>query len=204
MNISEGWKLVPVDPTREMLVAALKTHGVCPIYAAMLAAAPVPPQADAQPVAVLYKDGTVLTRDECGTSFDICCKVETPLYTHADAGEVERLRADIDTLNSLCLEYKATAIEACEAQIASREEIATLRAQLAELRHAVWHALDDSGDNEVGDIVIMKADFETLCTLVPEEWHDEHHSKSASAEPAKKMCDCNQGRLPCTCKGGDQ
>ena len=37
------WKLVPIEPTREMLVAALKTNGACPIYAAMLAAAPPPP-----------------------------------------------------------------------------------------------------------------------------------------------------------------
>jgi len=36
------WKLVPIEPTREMLVAALKTNGACPIYAAMLAAAPEP------------------------------------------------------------------------------------------------------------------------------------------------------------------
>lgn len=40
------WKFVPVEPTREMLVAALKTNGVCPIYAAMLDAAPVPPSVE--------------------------------------------------------------------------------------------------------------------------------------------------------------
>lgn len=39
--MSTQWKMVPVEPTREMLVAALKTNGVCPIYAAMLDAAPV-------------------------------------------------------------------------------------------------------------------------------------------------------------------
>jgi hypothetical protein len=33
-----------------------------------------------EPVAVLYRDGAVLTKAECGTGFDICCKVETPLY----------------------------------------------------------------------------------------------------------------------------
>ncbi|EXF96264.1 hypothetical protein HK44_020315 [Pseudomonas fluorescens HK44] len=38
-----------------------------------------------EPVAVLYADGTVLTKDECGKSFDICCKVETPLYTSQPA-----------------------------------------------------------------------------------------------------------------------
>lgn len=38
-----------------------------------------------EPVAVLYADGTVLTRAECGNSFEICCKVETPLYTEQPA-----------------------------------------------------------------------------------------------------------------------
>lgn len=40
------WKFVPVEPTREMLVAALKTNGACPIYAAMLDAAPVLPSVE--------------------------------------------------------------------------------------------------------------------------------------------------------------
>ncbi|EBC4877351.1 hypothetical protein C2W27_14485 [Salmonella enterica] len=33
-----------------------------------------------EPVAVLYRTGEVLTREQCGMNFDICCKVETPLY----------------------------------------------------------------------------------------------------------------------------
>lgn len=37
------------------------------------------------PVAVLYADGSVLTKAECGTAFDTCCKVETPLYTSPPA-----------------------------------------------------------------------------------------------------------------------
>ena len=40
---------------------------------------------NSEPVAVLYADGTVLTRAECGNSFEICCKVETPLYTEQPA-----------------------------------------------------------------------------------------------------------------------
>lgn len=35
-----------------------------------------------EPVAVLYADGDVLTKAECGESFETCCKVETPLYLH--------------------------------------------------------------------------------------------------------------------------
>ena len=46
-----------------------------------------------EPVAVLYANGDVLTKEDCGDAFETCCKVETPLYTHADPGEVERLRA---------------------------------------------------------------------------------------------------------------
>lgn len=34
-----------------------------------------------EPVAVMYADGSVLTKAECGTAFAICCKVETPLFT---------------------------------------------------------------------------------------------------------------------------
>lgn len=36
-----------------------------------------------EPVAVLYRNGDVLTKAECGKYFEICCKVETPLYTAA-------------------------------------------------------------------------------------------------------------------------
>lgn len=39
-----------------------------------------PAKSEQEPVAVLYKDGDVLTKAECGDVFDICCKVETPLY----------------------------------------------------------------------------------------------------------------------------
>ncbi|MNJ64644.1 hypothetical protein D3C77_606080 [compost metagenome] len=44
-------------------------------------------------MAVLYRDGSVLTKADCGDAFETCCKVETPLYANADTGEVERLRA---------------------------------------------------------------------------------------------------------------
>ncbi|MFJ2455409.1 hypothetical protein ACIOWK_27355 [Pseudomonas protegens] len=38
-----------------------------------------------EPMAVMYADGSVLTKAECGIAFDICCKVETPLYTRPAA-----------------------------------------------------------------------------------------------------------------------
>lgn len=43
-NIPKGYKLVPVEPTCEMLHAAVKVSGVLVIYEAMLASAPTPPQ----------------------------------------------------------------------------------------------------------------------------------------------------------------
>lgn len=49
MNVPEGWKLVPIEPTKEMDKAAYfaeKTRGVrsySDLYRAMLAASPEPP-----------------------------------------------------------------------------------------------------------------------------------------------------------------
>ncbi len=41
----EGWKLVPVEPTKEMLAACVSTFTARALYAAMIAAAPsVPPE----------------------------------------------------------------------------------------------------------------------------------------------------------------
>ncbi|MBF4207472.1 hypothetical protein EI533_07000 [Pseudomonas donghuensis] len=39
-------------------------------------------QHQGEPVAVLYADGFVMTKAECGDAFETCCKVETPLYRH--------------------------------------------------------------------------------------------------------------------------
>lgn len=54
MNIPKGYRLVPVEPTREMCLAAKHEHATYPgprdanspvvTYRAMLAAAPAPPQ----------------------------------------------------------------------------------------------------------------------------------------------------------------
>lgn len=52
-------------------------------------------QHQGEPVAVLYANGSVLTKADCGDAFEICCKVETPLYTHTDPSEIERLKQDL-------------------------------------------------------------------------------------------------------------
>ncbi|WPO32056.1 Lar family restriction alleviation protein [Pseudomonas sp. BO3-4] len=68
-------------------------------------------QHQGKPVAVLYANGTVLTKADCGDAFDICCKVETPLYTHADAGEVERLHTVIEQQKNLIASLRAEVVE---------------------------------------------------------------------------------------------
>lgn len=42
-------------------------------------------QPQGEPVAVMYADGSVLTKAECGIAFEVCCKVETPLYAEQPA-----------------------------------------------------------------------------------------------------------------------
>ncbi len=87
-------------PARQFLVLESDWPEFEPTWAAIEARITGKPaeQQQGEPVAVLYANGTVLTKTDCGDVFDICCKVETPLYTHADPGEVERLRAEVKRL----------------------------------------------------------------------------------------------------------
>lgn len=50
------------------------------------------PPAAGEPVALMYKDGTVLSRADCQDEevFRICCKVETPLYAAPPAAAHKR------------------------------------------------------------------------------------------------------------------
>lgn len=44
MNVPEGWKLVPIEPTQKMCAAGINSdNGVYYVYRAMLAVAPQPP-----------------------------------------------------------------------------------------------------------------------------------------------------------------
>lgn len=38
------------------------------------------PYREGEPVAVMYEDGSLLSKADCGDNFEICCKVQTPLY----------------------------------------------------------------------------------------------------------------------------
>lgn len=61
-------------------------------------------------------------------------------------------------------------------------ELTKARELLDTLRHAVWHALDDSEENaQTGEVTLSRYDFDELSTLVPEEWHDAYHNQSAQA-----------------------
>lgn len=86
-------------------------------------------QHQGKPVAVLYANGTVLTKADCGNVFDICCKVETPLYTHADPGEVERLNDALEELRKAYTELEAQVdsdvkvIDDLLAQLAERDAL---------------------------------------------------------------------------------
>ena len=65
-------------------------------------------QNQGDPVAVLYTDGSVLTKAECGISFDVCCKVETPLYSHPaeQPAPVSVVLPSIDAVMKLVFDYQ--------------------------------------------------------------------------------------------------
>lgn len=65
---------------RERLLSALSTSAE--------------PKPRGEPVAVMYSDGSVLTKAECGDSFEVCCKVETPLYAEQPAPVAQSTSSD--------------------------------------------------------------------------------------------------------------
>lgn len=107
-------------------------------------------QHQGEPVAVPYANGSVLTKADCGDSFEICCKVETPLYTHADAGELELARK---MLRSVQRREEKWAL-LCEGR---NNQIATLRAQLAEQEHSARELLRVIGMSVQGSAAYNRA-----------------------------------------------
>lgn len=47
----------------------------------------VAPAVQGEPVGVMYEDGSLLSKADCGDNFEICCKVQTPLYTAPQPAE---------------------------------------------------------------------------------------------------------------------
>ncbi|MBC3421837.1 hypothetical protein [Pseudomonas sp. RW3S2] len=101
-NRSSNTEMVSVP--REQLQAWQKRFSKAQIFkesSEVQALLAQPAQHQGEPVAVLYANGTVLTKADCGDVFDICCKVETPLYTHADPADIERLREEVGGLEQV-------------------------------------------------------------------------------------------------------
>lgn len=117
MKFPEGWKLVPVEPTTEMVVAAfdaipaslldvkIRTH-----YRAMLAAAPHPPSAQAEPtidinikIAVPANWSNrldmqwIVEREIHADRWSWSYAAPQPMNTQADA--IEALRMALDALS---------------------------------------------------------------------------------------------------------
>lgn len=122
----DGYKLVPAEPTEEMMRAGMDVSNTRTKWQAMLAAAPASPQA-AQPVAIKeayeegFSHGARAGDEQCnwkgfndelqeGWSQSDAAK----LYTHADAGEVQSP------------EYQTLAVKACKQEA----DILALRAAL--------------------------------------------------------------------------
>jgi len=133
----EGFKLVPVEAAREQLAAGLEEFnkpgsGISSVYTAMIDYAPVPPQVEAQPVAWIKADvAATLTRDECCYAFGSQNPKGSliPLFTHSDAGEVERLR---ESERKCIASADAQHLRAVNAEL----ERDNLRAQLAKMELA--------------------------------------------------------------------
>lgn len=96
MHIPEGYKLVPLVPTVEMLaeihlVEAFTHRAMTARYQAMLKAAPVPPKVEAQPEAYQYQGrdgkwrGFVNEQHYHSTVADGTWPIRA-LYTHSDEG----------------------------------------------------------------------------------------------------------------------
>ncbi|BBV96413.1 hypothetical protein [Pseudomonas monteilii] len=149
----------PVDFTLLPEVAKAWPEHAQPLYTH-----PAPAEQQ-DPVAVLYANGTVLTKADCGDVFDICCKVETPLYTQADPGEVERLRGQVN-------EWAGKWERAISAGAVMEGQRNTLRAQLTEA-HALFAR------------ILGKRD-----TCAASYWFEEIQALlSASAEPSAPKCE---------------
>ncbi|GEM_PF-1758319 len=102
---------VPREPTREMLAAAQEVNGIFPTWRAMLATAPAS-QSHAEPYGWAHDDGKEFT-----THADHASDLQRegiqmlPLYTHADPGEVERLRTVIEQQRSLIASLREELVE---------------------------------------------------------------------------------------------
>ncbi|WP_205182702.1 hypothetical protein [Burkholderia sp. LMG 13014] len=159
--VSEGWKLVPVAPTGNMLhaasIAARARKTTAELYAAMLAAAPTPPSADAaaagqeavEPVAWRYltPTGWHATTDLSKISRVSVHHEVSPLYTAPPAQVATRMRPT-DAITAVRKVLEANAVyfghvkvqEIVDAALATRDAGLTdaLRQAREELARVEW------------------------------------------------------------------
>lgn len=83
-------------------------------------------------VAVMYRDGGVLTKQECGIAFDTCCKVETPLIRLSD---YEALQAECRILES----ELATVKKVAYGNVDLLDECEKLRTAMIEAKGHISH-----------------------------------------------------------------
>jgi hypothetical protein len=162
--MSKEWKLVPVEPTEEMLRSAADHEiGKDPEYdeaiadclksewSAMLAAAPVPLQSDVQPAAWIKPDVLATLRgDECCYAFGEQSPKGNlvPLFTRSDAGEVERLNTVVEQQKNLIASLRAELRDAYSIDAAVQEDHLDLEAaakKLAACMDYPWEHMPEQG-----------------------------------------------------------
>ncbi|MDF3929844.1 hypothetical protein [Pseudomonas putida] len=154
-------------------------------------------QHQGEPVAVLYANGIVLTKADCGDVFDICCKVETPLYTHVDPGEAGKWRNEAHRFN-LEVERLRAQLAECEAMaamVAEREwaehagtgdvssKVETAFAQLHNDLHEAGEKLAER-DALLRDVRGAMREYEQGCDQFPPFHHNQLMERIDAALPA--------------------
>lgn len=143
--MSQEWKLVPVELLNRAVMAIINTSQMHPALEDLQAMidAPAPPQGDAQPVAWLnVATGCVTTSSVQVMDWDDEKEEVKSLYTHADAGEVERLNTVVEQQKNLITSLRAELVESHSLTDDS------LRAQLADTEQSRRSWFDLSQDLE--------------------------------------------------------
>lgn len=112
-----------------------------------------------------------------------------------DRAHVTRLQAEVDRLKDRLADSNAIANLAAtnleEFKEDHRSELTKALDRVYELEHAIFHALDDSGDTEDAQaMTITRLDFDKLDALLPEDW--EHRSEADNPTRAERVEQLNQ------------
>ena len=132
-SVPEGWKIVPVEPTGEMVDAGIRSLGTADKFRAMLAAAPTPPSTEDRKDAERFR---FLQEDHAMTT-----SLDTIRYHSGIAGEevadmVDELEAKVEKLTKERDEWKNDVINGGNAGYL-REQLAALAEQNEKMREAL-------------------------------------------------------------------